>query len=462
MKGIRSRNFSYIFLWVIYYAWVISFNSWWTASPFAANGFSVDSRGLLHAVTIISSAVCIFFVQKTWFIKATQLAAATAIIGFFLFQFTQNVQVEKFYIVTIGIALGCVNMSILMPFIFSLNNTEKLYTVVGSNVLINLISLFQEGNAGEYLQDTGDWLLSAILMVVALGTIVFFNKGCLPTTTTISCVDAPVFHQRIYLTLVFNCIFIILCKGIGKGILNNTAALSDYSVLTWYYLGGLAGCLLYFAVYALFKRPFVWLGNITFGFFAMGLFCNTFVQQIPSLAVVFALLLGAGSTVGIINLYYIVGIVTKKYNSMHYLELSVFCIGFCAMVPGILLGKYINDIHSSELSSFASILSAAVMILFIMLSAVISQSDYYDDWAKDSEKMEIDNEKQHMFEKYCLSKRETEVCKLLLQGYTMRQISGILSIAYPTVNTYCTAAYRKLEINSKTELLILFKDYKAK
>ena len=110
----------------------------------------------------------------------------------------------------------------------------------------------------------------------------------------------------------------------------------------------------------------------------------------------------------------------------------------------------------------ASIITVAVMLLFIMLSAVVSQSQYYNDWAKDSEKTEIDNEQLYMFKKYRLSKREIEVCKLLLQGYTMRQISGILSIAYSTVNTYCTSAYRKLEINSKTELMLLFKDYSIK
>jgi DNA-binding CsgD family transcriptional regulator len=58
-----------------------------------------------------------------------------------------------------------------------------------------------------------------------------------------------------------------------------------------------------------------------------------------------------------------------------------------------------------------------------------------------------------------MSNREIEVCKLLLQGYTMRQISGILSIAYPTVNTYCTSIYRKTNVNSRTELAQVFKEY---
>ena len=86
-------------------------------------------------------------------------------------------------------------------------------------------------------------------------------------------------------------------------------------------------------------------------------------------------------------------------------------------------------------------------------------NDHFKSWTEDAEKSEVDNEQLFLFKKYKLSKRETDVCKLLLQGYTMRQISGILSLAYPTVNTYCTSMYRKLNINSRTELLLMFKDY---
>ncbi|HOV41912.1 MAG TPA: helix-turn-helix transcriptional regulator, partial [Oscillospiraceae bacterium] len=80
----------------------------------------------------------------------------------------------------------------------------------------------------------------------------------------------------------------------------------------------------------------------------------------------------------------------------------------------------------------------------------------------DSQFSEIDNEQLNIFLKYKLSRREIEVCKLLLQGYTLRQISGILSIGYSTVNTYCTSIYRKTKINSRTELMQVFKDYRNK
>jgi DNA-binding CsgD family transcriptional regulator len=65
------------------------------------------------------------------------------------------------------------------------------------------------------------------------------------------------------------------------------------------------------------------------------------------------------------------------------------------------------------------------------------------------------------FAGFSLSRRETDICKLLLEGYTMRQIAAILSISYSTVNTYCTSLYRKLNINSRPELMLMFKDYLA-
>lgn len=360
-----------------------------------------------------------------------------------------------------GIALGIINTNIIKPFVYTFNNTEKLYTIVISNVLISLISLFQEGNAGNYLRQSGDLLLSFAILSIPLSAILFVKKRREIDAPVTSCIDAPIFHKRIYLTLFFNCVFIILCKGIGKGILNITVSTSEYSILMWYYIGGLAGCIVYLVIYAFSKRSFIWLGNITFGCFAMGLFCNAFSLQLPVLNIAFAILLGIANTIGMINMYYIISVVAKKYDSLNYLKLSILCIGICGGISGIVLGQFVQYRRSFGVPLIASILSVAIMLLLIMCSVVVSQTQYYDDWAKDSKKTEIDNEQLYMFKKYDLSKREIEVCKLLLQGYTMRQISGVLSIAYSTVNTYCTSLYRKLGINSRTELILLFKDYMA-
>ena len=162
------------------------------------------------------------------------------------------------------------------------------------------------------------------------------------------------------------------------------------------------------------------------------------------------------------GMYYLLGVIGKKYDSLRYVRLSILFIGICGGVSGVLLGSFITNVHNTAVSVTASVGAAVAALLFLTLSPLLASLHYGDEWAKDSEKMEIDNEKLILFRKYRMSSREIEVCKLLLQGYTMRQISGILSLAYPTVNTYCTSIYRKININSRTELLQVFRDYANK
>lgn len=270
--------------------------------------------------------------------------------------------------------------------------------------------------------------------------------------------EAPKITPRIYLTLLNNCAIAILCKGIGKGILNITVY-DHGEVHLWYYVGGLIGCMLYFVLHALYTRAFIWLNNITFSTIAMGLICNAFIDDIPQMITVFAIFLGIGGTIGMINVYYILAVVGKKYNSMPYVKLSICLIGICGGISGLVIGNLISSIDTAQLSIIASIVATAFLLIFLILSPSMIKAQQYNDWVKDAGRSEIDNKKKDIFADYHMSKREVEVSKLLLEGYTLRQISGILAIAYPTVNTYCTSAYRKLNINSRAELLILFKDY---
>jgi DNA-binding CsgD family transcriptional regulator len=62
------------------------------------------------------------------------------------------------------------------------------------------------------------------------------------------------------------------------------------------------------------------------------------------------------------------------------------------------------------------------------------------------------------FKKHGLSKREEEICLLLLKGYTIKEISVQLYIAFATANNHCQSIYRKLGINSRQELFLKFGD----
>lgn len=458
LKGLRRRSLPYLLIWILYYAWVVAFATWWTAPPLHETVLGTQLRSVMHIVNLISSAVFVFAIRKEWFVKASRIGGILILGGMLVFFIVPDTRVQIVSAVISSIAIGCVNICILIPFVFTLNNTEKLYAVVLSNVLIQLISLFQEYQVGGKQRGGIELMISLFLLVIALSATIFFKQQHFLEESGSPSTRKVQIHGRVYLTLLFNCAIVILCKGAGKGILNITAVGSAFPVFTWYCIGGLFGCLLYLLIYAFTKKAFIWLGNLTFASVAMGLLCNAFVQRVPDLAVAFAILLGVGSAVGMINMYYIIGVVGKKYNSMRYLRLSILLIGICGGGSGIMVGNYISNIGTFEISVMASVLSAAVMILFMAVSPIMMQVNFENDWGRDSQNIDIDQEPFSVFKKYELSRRETEVCKLLLQGYTLRQVSGILSIAYSTVNTHCTSAYRKLGINSRTELLLLFQN----
>lgn len=458
IKALRKNSRPYMIIWIIYYAWVIAFTTWWTASPITDEVFGEELRSLLHSVNLLSSGIFVFFIRKEWFVKTARIGALLLVMGMGSFIMFINPTIQLSSAIMIGITLGIVNISILIPFVFSLNNTEKFYSIVGSNLLINLILIFQYGNIEKEELVNKERLFSLAILLIALSATLFFNKECIARKVQEKEEKIPELKPRIYLTLVYNCAVAILCKGASKGIFNVTAQVYGNKVQIWYYLGGLAGCLIYIAVYAFSKKAVFWLINLTFSTIALGLMCNAFITTVPQMTVYFAIFLGIGGTIGMVNMYYILAVVGKKYNSIRYVRLSILFIGICGGVSGVAVGNLIYHSNTFEVSFVASFIAMAFMFIFTILSPTLSQTEHFNDWAVDSTKMEIDNEQPNAFKPYGLSKREEEVCRLLLEGFTLRQISAMLSLAYPTVNTYCTTAYRKLNINSRTELIILFKD----
>lgn len=73
-----------------------------------------------------------------------------------------------------------------------------------------------------------------------------------------------------------------------------------------------------------------------------------------------------------------------------------------------------------------------------------------------------ENEYKRLLEKYPelteLSKREMDVFAQLLTDKTQQQIAEELFISHSSVHFHCKNIYRKLNINSRKQLLIKYKD----
>lgn len=90
------------------------------------------------------------------------------------------------------------------------------------------------------------------------------------------------------------------------------------------------------------------------------------------------------------------------------------------------------------------IITIIIFIIIFTLMPFIS-SEYKKTMSKNTQTYYFD----------VLSKRENEIVKYLLSGYTSGSIAKELYISLPTVKTHISNIYRKLNINSKQELFKL-------
>lgn len=71
------------------------------------------------------------------------------------------------------------------------------------------------------------------------------------------------------------------------------------------------------------------------------------------------------------------------------------------------------------------------------------------------EKQDTDGKKELIAH---LTPREHELYLILLEGYTLKESAEQLLIKYSTANTHMTSIYKKLEVKSRAELIIKYRN----
>lgn len=200
--------------------------------------------------------------------------------------------------------------------------------------------------------------------------------------------------------------------------------------------------------------------NISFALLAIGFTANIISHENSGAAVVSAVCSGISYAVGIVNIYYLAGLMTKKFQSITFYRAGIILSAIYYFAAFIVL-EVLKDSRILAPSTFIAFTSICIVVLFFVLSPFFIKMLYSGEWIDDSYRSDVTecSRLEAKLKDYKLTPAEIEVCKLLLDGCTLRQISGIQSKAYATINTYCTSIYRKLNINSRTELLLFLQSY---
>ena len=220
----------------------------------------------------------------------------------------------------------------------------------------------------------------------------------------------------------------------------------------WYALGIVCSAVVTVSLHLVFRRCVWHLWNLFIGASALSLLVITLAP--PPFNQIGALVYGAFTGAGYTGVMYMGGGFVKKYGSLRVFRAALFASCGVA-IPPMIASTIINDYYPQALETTTIVVSLLILFVFVLFMPLFYNDLFRHGWLDEYHEADM-NAVCDCFARYNLSPRERSVCSLLLRGHTLRQISSILGLQYPTVNTYCTTLYRKLSINSRAELFVLF------
>lgn len=448
-KYVNKYNLQYMVTWIIYYAWVIVFTTWWVSSPTTDNIITNNSKILIHSLNLISSAVFVFILKPGWFKKSSCIGGILVLFSSVLIMLKMNDTLHLLAIIFLSISLGLLNISILIPMIYVLNSSQQLISIAVANLLLSVLIYMQET---MILTINNGITFSFVMLLLSILPIIYFKSDDLQSQN-INLTKDKKLNKLMFFSIVLNCIYAILCKGMGKAFVVIVIENLNLSLNPIYYVGSIIGCFLSYLVNKIGKFGNYASWNIVYGLFIFSMYLYSHAYN-SFMYYVFAFSMGMVSSIGMINMYYGLSSIGKKYSNYLYVKLSILFIGIFGGISGVFFGNVFSNLDKNNISEMLSIFGFAVIIILLVISPSLYQSYYNDEVTK--KEREEDRIKVNL-KLYKLTCREEELCKILIEGNTLRQASVMMKISYYTANNYYKNIYKKLGINSKIELINLFK-----
>jgi DNA-binding CsgD family transcriptional regulator len=333
-----------------------------------------------------------------------------------------------------------------------LNNSEKFYSMILVVLLPKILMYIK-----PVLSNTQSVvLIFFIMLTLVLSTYII--KSHRDTIPSLQKVKAPI---KAYSLMPVIFIVFALNDVIAPAILQQMSGFTKSQIESFYFIGILVGLAVILFLQTRLSMNICIMLNLSFAFLAIGLLIDIIQIQYPDVGLVSAICFGIAYSIGIVNIYYLAGLMIKKFKSIYFYLVGFLLSSLCYLAATIFV-KVFGQSEMMVPPILITFISSCLVILFFSLSPFFIKMLYSGEWIDDSYREDISHcsRLEAKLKDYKLTPAEMEVCLLLLDGYTLRQVSGILSKAYSTINTYCTSIYRKLNINSRTELLLILQEYK--
>jgi DNA-binding CsgD family transcriptional regulator len=460
ISAVTKKNMPYFLGWIAIFIWLYSYFLPMGDFAFKANLFEAitgDSQVYFYFWLISGCLIPLLFDGKK-FVSAAFYSVLISLVCFVAVLFAGPGTLSKIILLIAVPCIAHITVSNMYTFFMVLNNSEKFYSMILA-VLLPKVLLYLKPVLRGTQSVLNPVILLVMLIMIILAVSCYFIKRNIDAVPSCQKVKAPI---KAYSLMPVVIIVFALNDIMAPAALHQMSSLSDSQIESYYFFGILAGLTAVLVLQNRFSINICNMLNLSFAFLAVGFMTDIVRMQYPNMMLMSAVCFGVSYSIGIVNIYYLTGFMVKKFQSVSFYRIGILLSTLYYFIPSI----FVHIFEEGELlvpTIWMAFVSVCIVILFFILSPFFIKMLYSGEWIDDAYREDVSqcSRLEARLRDYKLTPAEIEVCKLLLDGYTLRQISGMQSKAYATINTYCTSIYRKLNINSRTELLMLLQEYKG-
>jgi DNA-binding CsgD family transcriptional regulator len=459
LKAITRDNLPYFWGWIAVSIWLYAYF-------IPIGGFAVkvslfeaivgDTTIYFYIMLITGSLIPILWDGKK-FVSASFYSIMFSLACYISVLFIGPGTLSKIIMLIAVPCIGHVFIAHVYSFFMVLNNSEKLFSLIMVVLLPKVIMYIKPVFSSSELK-LHPLSILILLIMISLAFSTYSIKSRPEMVPSFKRVKAPVKAYSL-MPLVF--VGLALNDVIAPTALEQMTGFAKHQVESYYFAGIIVGLLVVIILQTRFSVHIYTMLNLSFAFLAIGFVIYLIQFQYQAVGIVSAIFFGIAYSIGMVNLYYLTGVMIKKFQSLYFYRTGFILSSVCYLLASVFV-KITGQGDIVESPVVLAFVSICVVILFFLLSPFFIKMLYSGEWIDDSYREDISQctRLEAKLKDYKLTPSEMEVCRLLLGGYTLRQISGMQSKAYSTINTYCTSIYRKMNINSRTELFLLLQEYK--
>jgi DNA-binding CsgD family transcriptional regulator len=341
----------------------------------------------------------------------------------------------------------------LFSYMFALRNAERLIGILLLELWFIVVDdlLWELPGLPEFMGGGGAAIFAALLIVLAFSS----GKEDIPIQE-LRAASAPDQKKGIKQSgyLIFFCDICYFAVGTLHYYLEYT---DTYEFTSMFAIASLVGIGVLLILLLRMGRSAIQLWNLFFVLALIAFACQ--FANTPTSVNVGAFFYGFGDAIGYIMVQYMIGCVGRRNRSVEFFRVACI-IAFVEYAPCTILldSSFMLFPVPDQVTAFAIV--TAVVCIGLMMTPVLVKRFFDTDWSEEFQALDMSVYAEQAdrasnidrAEGLGLTPREKEIFTLLLTDMPQKELAATLKISMGTVGFHSKNLYRKLGIQSRTEL----------